>query len=90
MSTQYVTNALSVLRTKIDPEHPAFEGSDEVRAALMSIRGYIEAWAPPIITVAEGRFPEMRPHINRDAAHVRKAMREGLFPPKQALSVDPQ
>ncbi len=88
MSTQYVTNALLVLRTKIDPKHPAFQGSGEVRAALTSIRGYIDASVLPIVTVAEGRFPEMRAHINRDALHVRKVMREAMLSPKEAPAVD--
>jgi hypothetical protein len=80
VSTQYVTNPLIVLRSRLDVEHASFDASAEVRAALTSIKPYIEMWVLPVINVAEGRNIEMRERIIRDALQIRKELRDKLFP----------
>ena len=85
MSSQYVDNALLVLRQRLDTEHPAYDTSPEVRAALTSIRNYLHTWVLPVIEVAAGRNTDMREYVNRDAAHVRMVMREHIPHPELAL-----
>jgi len=82
---QYVDNALLVLRARLDTEHPAFDTSPEVHAALASIRDYMCTWVLPVISVAAGHDAEMREHVNRDAFEVRKVLRDHVPHPELAL-----
>ena len=83
--SQYHLNALLVLRKRLDVEHLTFDAVPEVRAALMSIRNYIHVWVLPVISVAEGHDPQLREWVNKDAAKIRKAIRDHIPHPELAL-----
>lgn len=90
MSSQYVTNALQVLLARLDPEHPAFTGSGEVRAILSDeIQPYIQSWVIPVIRCAldEPEYRYNREFIAQEALRLRKAARAKLTTEFATLAV---
>jgi hypothetical protein len=70
--TQQQAAALLVIRARLDPSHPGFSASDEVRAHLEGCRGYLEAWVLSYIDFLEGSSWHGRAaHIKAEADRIR-------------------
>lgn len=67
------SQALQILRARIDPEHPGFAGSEQVKESLSGphMRLYIESWLLPLIdAVEEKTYPSQAHYIEADAKKV--------------------
>ena len=50
---QYQRDALLVLRTRLDPNNPANTASEEIKAHLKAIGGWLDSWVIPALDSIE-------------------------------------
>lgn len=71
--------ALALLAARLDPKHPGFTASDEVRAALASIEPYLATYVRPLVAMLEHRPQSWeREMVTRDHAHMCRHVERGL------------
>lgn len=74
---KFQQNCVDVLRARLNPAHPGFRGSVEVRAALEGPAGlYFYSWVRPLVEAIE-HGPEwhgMERSVAQDAALARRAL----------------
>lgn len=79
--TDYQRDALLMLRARLDPTHPGFSASEEVRKALApdgidnGVALYIRSWVLPLLDVVAGEDDWYREAVGRDAARVSRLCR---------------
>jgi len=74
--TTYQTDALLVLRARLDPTHPGFNASDDIADALNVARYYLDSWVFPYLDVIAGENKYSREYLAQDADYVRIKMQE--------------
>ena len=73
---QYQQDALLVLRTRLDPECPENQATEEIKTHLRALRVYLDAWVMPALDAMEGISgsgydPWLRRDMHRQAITMR-------------------
>lgn len=70
--SKYLTDAARLARARLDPQHPGFGASAEVRIALEQMQSYLDSWVYPLLDALErGSAPDwLKLAIAHDIRHL--------------------
>jgi hypothetical protein len=72
---RYLADAARLIRSRLDPNDPAFRASREVKKALEEIHPYLFSWVYPLVKALENGAAErwLKEDIAREMLYVKRA-----------------